>query len=55
VGLPIGGVATQLQASDHWRPPRKDRHAVPALLAKPYCVIACLVDRFRRKLVRPWP
>jgi len=49
-GLRIGGVAGQLQASDYRRPPRKDRHSVPALLATPHCMIACLADRFRRKL-----
>ena len=48
--LPVGGVAWQVHAGHHRRPPREDRHAVPALLAAPYRLITGLPDCVRRKL-----
>ena len=49
-GLPVGGAAWQLRAGQYRRPPREDRHAVPAPLAAEYHVIARLPDCFRREL-----
>jgi hypothetical protein len=48
--LTVGGVARQVHAGHHRRPPREDRHAVPALLAAPNRVITGLPDCVRRKL-----
>jgi hypothetical protein len=48
--LAIGGVAWQIQAGHHRRPPREDRHAVPALLAPPNRLVARLPDCVRREL-----
>ena len=45
--LRVGGVARQVRASDNRSPSRKDRHAVPALLAAPYRVVAPLPDCLR--------
>jgi hypothetical protein len=47
--LSIGSVAGQVHASDNRSPAREDRHAIPALLAAPYRMIARLPDRLRWK------
>ena len=48
--LPVGCLAWQVRAGHDWCPSRDDRHAVPALLAAPYRVIAGLPDCVRREL-----
>ena len=42
--LPVGRVARQVHASHNRSPSRKNRHAVPALLAAAYRLIARLPD-----------
>src|ERR1700733_3120179 len=48
--LRIGGIAWQVHASHNRSPSRKNRHAVPALLAAPYRMITRLADCLGREL-----